>query len=212
VEVYVGQTRSRKWIRWLTDLGFGEVVQPFDSWPPRRSPWVLDNGAFADWQAGRPFSDEAWLSALRRAAEAPSPPAFGVCPDRVATGFESLAFSCLWLERCASALPVPWFLAVQDGMEADPVTVRAAVLGYGFGGLFVGGSADWKWRTGGAWVRLAHDLGVRCHVGRVGTADQVAWARRVGADSIDSCTPLWAEANLRRFVRALEGRQQELLP
>lgn len=50
-----------------------------------------------------------------------------------------------------------------------------------------------------------------CHVGRVGTAKRVAWARRIGATSIDSSLPLWSVENLRSFRVAVDGRQLELL-
>jgi len=49
------------------------------------------------------------------------------------------------------------------------------------------------------------------HIGRVGTAKRVRWARRIGASSIDSALPLWSADKLRTFVAALECRQMELL-
>jgi hypothetical protein len=80
-----------------------------------------------------------------------------------------------------------------------------------FAGVFVGGSLPWKIATGAAWVSFAYRNAKPCHVGRVGTARRVAWARRIGADSIDSSLPLWSADNLRVFVSAIEGRQLELL-
>jgi NADPH:quinone reductase-like Zn-dependent oxidoreductase len=73
--------------------------------------------------------------------------------------------------------------------------------------LFVGGSLPWKLATGERWVRFAHAHGRRCHIGRVGTPRRVAWARRIGADSIDSCLPLWSRENLDAFVAAVRGEQ-----
>ena len=96
--------------------------------------------------------------------------------------------------------------ALQDGWTAEVVRVCSIdprPEGQ-FDGIFVGGSLPWKLATGAQWVTFAHERAMPCHVGRVGTPKHVAWARRIGADSIDSCTPLWAEANLERFVRALE--------
>jgi hypothetical protein len=52
-------------------------------------------------------------------------------------------------------------------------------------GVFVGGSLAWKLATGGAWTKLARRRGLRCHIGRVGTAARVHWARSVGATSIE---------------------------
>jgi hypothetical protein len=45
----------------------------------------------------------------------------------------------------------------------------------------------------------------------VGTPDRVRWARRIGADSIDSALPLWSSDNLARFLRALEPEPQREL-
>lgn len=208
MRVYVGQTRSRKLIARLSALGFGECCNRGE-YPPRRRPWFLDNGAFSDWQSGRAFDAAAFLCDCTSANADPLPPDFGVCPDLVASGLESLAFSLRWLDAHASAFPaLRWRLAVQDGMtEADVHAVADR-----FTGIFVGGSLPWKIATGAAWVRFAHEIGVECHIGRVGTFDRVRWARRIGADSIDSCVPLWSEDNLQRFLRGLDEdpAQQEL--
>lgn len=208
MQVFIGQTRSRKLIAELTKLGFGECTNRGE-WPPRRYPNFLDNGAFSDWTNGRRFDQGAFLSNCESANVADIPPVFVVCPDRVATGLDSLAFSLDWLDSHASKFPaLSWYLAVQDGMEV--ADVRAVM--HRFAGVFIGGSLPWKIATGAQWVSLVHDeLGKRCHIGRVGTTKRVRWAMRIGADSIDSCTPLWAAANLQRFVNALEARQGELL-
>jgi hypothetical protein len=207
--VYVGQTRSAKLIARLSELGFGECTQPKE-FPPRRRPWFLDNAAFSDWKAGLDFNGEAFLRALLLAMLESTPPRFVVCPDRVATGVESLAFSLEWLARSASALqdqhaPPNWYLAVQDGMTEKDVAAVASR----FGGIFVGGTLPWKIATGAAWVRFAHERSIQCHVGRVGTAKRVRWAQRIGADSIDSSLPLWSQGNLAHFVNALESRQSD---
>lgn len=208
MQVFVGQTRSRKLIARLAETGFGEMTQPYE-FPPRRSPWVLDNGAFGDWKAGRDFNSAAFLSACSSAAARPDPdrPAWCVCPDRVATGRESLAFSLNWLDEHGSAHPdLRWYLVTQDGMtdgDVRPVARR-------FAGLFVGGSLPWKLETGAAWASTAHSLGMPCHIGRVGTYRRVQWAQRIGADSIDSCLPLWAADKLDRFVAAVEQRQGQM--
>jgi hypothetical protein len=40
---------------------------------------------------------------------------------------------------------------------------------------------------------------------------RVRWAQRIGADSIDSALPLWSDANLDRFLGALEPTKQHEL-
>jgi hypothetical protein len=166
----------------------------------------LDNGAFGDWRAGRPFDAVTFARDLDRVAGAVVPPDFIVVPDKVAGGEESLGLSLSW--RGAVARVGPAFLVVQDGMT-EPLVAEA--LAAGFAGIFVGGTLPWKLRTGAAWVQLAQRRGLPCHIGRVGTPKRVAWARRIGATSIDSCLPLWSRENLQRFVAAVHGRQLELV-
>lgn len=164
----------------------------------------LDNGAFSDWRAGRPFDEIAFARDLARARECAVPPDFIVAPDIVAGGASSLALSLRWLPAVSAVGPA--YLAVQDGMsEAD---VDAALPGYA--GVFVGGTLRWKLETGGQWTAFARARGIGCHVGRVGNMARVAWALRIGATSIDSSQPLWSSENLERFGRALQARQMHL--
>lgn len=203
--VYIGQTRSRALIAELTELGFGEITQRHEV-PPRRMPWALDNGAFGDWRAERPFDAAQFRKALADARSVATRPDFVAVPDRVAAGLDSLSLSLEWRDECAE-LTQP-YLVVQDGMTSSDVS---AVIDR-FGGLFVGGSLPWKIATGSSWVELAHKHSKRCHIGRVGTPRRVAWAKRIGADSIDSCLPLWSRDKLTEFVAAVRGtrRQAEL--
>lgn len=209
MRVYIGQTRSRKLIAQLAALGLGECTNRGE-WPPRRRPWFLDNGAFSDWRSGRDFDGAAFLFDLISAVAAGALPDFIVCPDRVASGLESLAFSLRWRALCefvlrarrAAGYPMPrlrWYFVVQDGTSRR---CWRTSTGSSSAARCRGSS-----RRGGQWVAFAHDRGLPCHIGRVGTPKHVAWARRIGADSIDSCTPLWAAANLERFVRALDPKQ-----
>jgi hypothetical protein len=164
-----------------------------------------DNGAYGDWTAGRPFDEARFRAEVQRMrTEDRQRPDFIVAPDIVAGGAESLARSVEWLPQLADVAPI--FLAVQDGMTTNDVRAAAS----GFGGLFVGGTTPWKLQTGATWVALAADLGVPCHVARVGSAKRVKWAKRIGASSIDSCLPLFAERNLRRFLGALANTQTEM--
>jgi len=93
VKAYVGQTRSTKLARKLLELGIGECCNRGEL-PPVRTPWFLDNGAFADWKAERAWDEDAWRRDLKRAAAHAFPPDWVVCPDIVAGGgglFRALA-------------------------------------------------------------------------------------------------------------------------
>lgn len=197
--VYVGQTRSSRLIKRLESLGFGECTTPGEL-PPRRRPWFFDNGVFRDWKAGRPWGRTAWIAALESARSLR--PDFIIAPDLVGEGQASLDHSANHSAHCEG---FSTYLAVQDGMTERAVS--KSIEGHGWDGLFVGGTLDWKIRTGADWVELAHRHGLRCHIGRVGTASRARWAMDIGADSIDSCLPLWSSGNLGVFVGALSKKQ-----
>lgn len=195
VKVYIAKTRAREWIRKLEELGFGEMLVRGEM-PPKRLPWAFDNGAFRDWSAGKTFDAKAFELDLETIWRFNGRPDFIVVPDIVAGGKASLEFSRVWAEhKMLKIQGCPLYLAVQDGMGLEDVE---PVVGL-FDGIFVGGTMEWKVKTAASWVRFAHAGGRPCHIGRAGTERHAAWARRIGADSIDSALPLWSEANLARF-------------
>jgi hypothetical protein len=201
VKVYTGQTRSRRAIEVCNRFGLGECVNRGEL-PPRRmgNGWFLDCGAFGDFKAGRAFNGVRWERDLRYVAYRLAfgklqPPDFIVMPDIVGGGAASLARSVAELEWVPPELPVR-YLVVQEGMSLADV---AAVLTR-FGGLFIGGaSMEWKLGTAPGWIALAHDHGLKCHIGRIGTLARLELARRLGADSVDSCQPLWTLDRLEAF-------------
>lgn len=201
--IYIGQTRSRKLIIRLSEMGFGECTNRGEL-PPRRRPWFADNGAFKDWRSNAEFDAQKYTADLARYEELD--PAFIVAPDVVAGGMASAAFSLQWVKRMREACTALIYLVVQNGMNHQ----RTARIAKHFDGIFVGGTLSWKIRSGEGWVRFAHERGLPCHIGRVGTPNRVRWARRIGADSIDSCLPLWSEDNLQRFLSAVFCRQAEM--
>lgn len=180
------------------EAGLGLCLCPGEL-PPIHGPWFLDNGAFRAFTAGMPFNESAFVTALVEAATLG--PDFVVAPDVVAGGLESLAVSLAWCDR----LPEARYLAVQDGMSLDDVDPFLAR----FAGIFVGGSVPWKLRTGVDWVALAHEHGKRCHIGRVGNPKRLAWAREIGADSVDSSQPLWTNIKWRAFLAEVHAPAEQ---
>lgn len=168
--------------------------------------YAVDNGVFELHRRGERLEGAArarWeliTYGLVAAVEGGSPaPDWCVLPDVVANGRASLRVSLAALDDWCDA-PWPWALVVQDGMTPATLPWDAP-----WRVLFVGGSLPWKLRTGASWVRAAHEHGRRAHIGRVGTVDRVRWAAAAGADSVDSCLPLWSVDKLDGFASALEA-------
>jgi hypothetical protein len=201
--VYVGQTRSRALMATLDRHAVREFVVRGEL-PARRTSFGFahDNGAYRDWRAGRAFNVVRWDRDMRWISYRGIVPDFVVVPDIVAGGLASLAWSAAWRDVVPAEFPA--YLAVQDGMTARDVIPHLAR----YAGIFVGGSLPWKLATGAAWVQLARERGLRCHIGRVGTAARVRWARAAGATSIDSCLPLRAEEHLAAFLAAIRDADQ----
>jgi len=50
---------------------------------------------------------------------------------------------------------------------------------------------------------LVHEIGLPCHVGRIGTNKKIRWAKRLYVDSIDTAGPLWGMHKLEVFIKAV---------
>lgn len=187
MKLYSGNDGSAAGAAEIASRGMGRMVTAAEWRNPREGePWALDNGAFSDYLQGKDFDAARFAKVLRKVPPA-NRPDFAVIPDVVAGGLRSLTYSCYWLRVWTLPHGWPWYLAVQDGMEEKDI----APLVRDVAGIFVGGSLDWKHRTAEAWVAFAHANGLPCHIGRVGTVEDLVWARRIGADSVDSTS--WAQ-------------------
>lgn len=207
MQVYVGDTRSRKLLKRFREEGIGQVVIRGKLARSRMTPWFFDNGAFVDWRAGSDFDGPLFAADMRALRELPcdARPDFYVIPDKVAEGNESARFSREWMNRLDSlrlSCVAPRYFAVQDGMNADSVPWSSVA------GIFIGGTKLWKSETAPLWAEESRRHGVRCHFARCGTRKAVSQAKAIGADSIDSSLPLWSRENLRIFMDALN---QEML-
>jgi hypothetical protein len=197
VDIYIANTRTRRLIERFQALDWGQMYcrgRLGMSVPPTR--YAYDNGAFVDWQHKRPFDALRWTRDLMRIEQFPRQPDFAILPDRVAEGLDSLRWSMSWFDEMPDRHR--WYLAVQDGMVRDDIPWTA-----GLAGIFVGGSVPWKHETAHRWCDWAREAGLRCHIGRVGTPAKLLWARRCGADSIDSSFPLWTRDRMDVFEQTV---------
>jgi hypothetical protein len=189
VKIYTGNAYSPSDLEQLKGLDLGIMLASSaskDNQPQKRhKPFscALDNGAFQCWQRGFPFMPDVFRSALANAYRAGLSLDFIVAPDIVTGGKKSLDFSLRWAYgelETAQRLA----LAVQDGMT--PKDVRHTRAPHRFSHIFVGGSNEWKWSTAEEWIGFAHELGMKCHIGRCGTLERLQLAAGWGADSVDS--------------------------
>lgn len=199
-----GQVGRRRDVAFLRERGHGRLIAS-NMWknPIDGLVYGIDNGAFAAWTKGQPFPEQAFLKMLGKVPRG-RPPFMAVCPDKVASP-DSLAFSRSWrgrLERLGYGW-LPWYLAVQDGMTVEEIS-RELRTGR-WAGLFVGGTKAWKHATAAAWVDLAHRHGRPCHIGMVPSLQDLAWARSIGADSVDSTS--WARNDRHEVLDALAAQR-----
>lgn len=201
MRVYAGSVAGERALNELRKYSMGRLVAA-NSWknPIADIPWVFDNGAFHAFNNGKPFDKDAFarcaifdeetgFNKIQMGSYAIRLPDFGVCPDIVRGGKKSLDFSLSWMERLSAFPEFPWYLAVQDGMSVEDVAEAwdlAIELECPFGGIFVGGSLEWKFETTPQWVQFAHERGVKVHVGRISSIERLKWAERLGVDSVDS--------------------------
>ena len=195
-------------------LGMGVMVASSDkprtskSW--RTMPCALDNGAFRCWQRGYPFSVERFAAQMKSCFCNGLDLDFIVCPDIVAGGVRSLAFSLPWMVDGILHTAPRVALAVQDGMSVSDLDDAGVWNIPNLSHLFVGGTLEWKWRTAPDWVAAAHVHDRKCHIGRCGTLEGLRAAAEMGADSVDSTS--FARNGSFDIVRQFLGmnRQQEL--
>jgi len=187
MKVYCGSTAGVGMLTYLKKKDYGLMLNPL-SWKYSQNSvfpwqyWALDNGAYKAYTDGMEFDENRFLKTLyEKLPKSEMVPDFIVVPDLVGKGQESLTFSLKWIEKL-KGLIYNWYLAVQDGMEIDEIE---KVIDK-FDGIFVGGTVKWKVKTGEYWVKLAHKHSKPCHIGRVGVFRRIVWAKRIGADSIDS--------------------------
>lgn len=170
-------------------------------WP--EVPYALDNGAYAAWDNGEPWSEAAWRRLLRWASIKGPQPLWAVVPDVVADRDATL-------ERWREFEPVvrkhgwrPAF-AVQDGMTFDDVPDDACML-------FIGGSDEFKDAAIGPWCKRFPG---RVHVARVNGWPRLVACWRAGAVSVDGTSWYrrgrpggYSQAeDLRKFLRETDAR------
>jgi hypothetical protein len=198
---YASRTGTRRNLTALREAGWGLLVSRAGVWRTEGfDDYVLDNGAWSDFQAGRPFDGDAFERLIEQLGARAR---WIVLPDIVAGGSASLALSIRWLNRCLSVCPLV-LIAVQDGMVENDL---APLVGPSVG-VFLGGSTEWKLATMAAWGRFCAAYAVHYHVARVNTGRRMAMAVAAGADSVDGTSATRYAVTIRKLDNA--SRQADL--
>ena len=196
---YASRTGTHRNLDALRAAGWGLLVSRAGAWRTEGfDRYVLDNGAWADFQAGRSFDDDAFEQLIDRLGAGAD---WIVLPDIVAGGLASLALSTRWLNRCLSICPMV-LIAVQDGMQE---TDLAPLVGRSVG-VFLGGSTEWKLANMERWGRFCAERGIHYHVARVNTERRIWLAAASGADSIDGSSSTRYAVTLPMLDRAMKQR------
>jgi len=202
---YASRTGTERNLAALRRAGWGLLVSRAGSW--RREGfdrWAADNGAWADYRAGRGFDEDGFERFLEWVEAQEVAPAWCVLPDVVAGGAVSLALSARYRNRCQAIAPLV-LIAVQDGIEEQDIEplVSSRV------GVFLGGSTAWKLANMRRWGDFCADRGLYYHVARVNTVKRMSIAIAAGADSVDGSSVTRYAVTLPKLDNA--RRQMDLL-
>ena len=182
---YASLTRSRRNLDALRAANAEAGHQPWRllvsradrTQPPADFRYCLDNGAWSDFKADRPFNGPAFERLIDLYGAGAD---FTVLPDIVAGGMASLDLSMRWLNRVMATCSLV-LIAAQDGMTPEDL---APFVGPNVG-VFLGGSTEWKLATMRSWGDACAGWGCWYHVARVNTARRFRRAHLAGAVSVD---------------------------
>lgn len=178
---YASRTGTKRNLDALRAHGWGLLVSRAGVWRTEGFDRIVgDNGAWADFQAGRQFDEDAYDRFLDWLASQPVTADWLVLPDIVAGGLKSLDLSVRYLNRCLAVAPLV-LIAVQNGMTTEDL---APLVGPRVG-IFLGGSTDWKNRRMAEWGAFCAGLQLHYHVARVNSLKRMYLAIAAGADSVD---------------------------
>lgn len=169
----------------------GLLISP-DGWrvPKFKMAYALDNGCFKRWD------HDGFFHMLRKATMIHKP--LWVCvPDAVADAETTIRRWDKYSKRISNMGFNLAFVA-QDGMTPADVPVAAHAV-------FIGGSTEWKLNNADKFKGAAKWL----HIGRVNTAARLAWAKHIGADSVDGTGFFRGDkAQTNAFIEFFEGSSQ----
>jgi hypothetical protein len=149
------------------------------------APYIVDNGVYQAAMAGSEWSRPAWVEMLDLAAEQPFPPDFVVLPDVYNDAEATLARHREHIDAVTERGLRP-AAVLQPGMAVETQIELADRIGAGV--VFVGGANRWKRAVGDEITTAAHGRDMAVHIGNPGVPGGLEWAKRIGADSVDTAS------------------------
>lgn len=223
---YASWTATRRNLKALREAGWRLLVGPpyldkfsahYPLWDDKtEAPYMLDNGAWSVFQdrerarrsgmsskdlAALPvFDHDGFMAAVYRWGARAD---WIVLPDIVGGGLDSLTLSLSYVGLLDG---LPLLLAVQDGMTP----AHLSGLPDAVGGVFVGGSTEWKLQNISVWGAFCRGRGLWCHVGRVNSMRRIAQCQGAGVNSCDGTSATRFAVNLPKLDAQRTTTQQRL--
>jgi len=151
-----------------------------DMWLRESKPYIIDNGAFSAYKNNREWDSTEFESMLEWASDRDADPDFVIVPDKVGDAKKTYERSRDWVDR----LEFDTYQPIQDGMDIDEAVDFA--MNTGSVGVFIGGSVPWKRKNAANIINVAHENGLKAHIGRPGGIKGILAADKWGADSVDT--------------------------
>ena len=144
--------------------------------------YAIDNGAYGYYIKGESFNGGAFLSLCDEWHSAAD---WIVVPDKVGDWEETIKMSMRWTNILLS-YGRPLLIVAQDGCEKDDYhTIKSILRSRIYGGIFVGGTTDWKLNHLHTLANLCAAADKVCHVGRVNSGKRARHCFDSGVTSID---------------------------
>lgn len=157
--------------------------------------WACDNGAFTG-----AFNPSEFLSYLEELKPYRDTCLFVVVPDVYGDVEQTLIQYEYWAGGLAADWPIA--LGAQPGLE------NIEEWPEGFDWLFIGGTDDWRAGQGVKdCITRAKSLGCLVHIGRVNSVKRFHYFQRLGADSADGTTAVFAPDQATRWLTRLVAQR-----
>lgn len=145
--------------------------------------YAIDNGAYGYHTRGQDFNGGAFLSLCDKYAENAD---WIVIPDKVGNWTETQKMAMRWINILLS-YKKPLMMVAQDGAEENDYQALRSWTSNNIisGGIFVGGTTEWKLNHMSKLVEICQQSNKICHVGRVNSAQRLIQCHDTGVHSVD---------------------------